>query len=252
MTSPFVAFGNKVSKAMLEKNDLDINVNAASQTRPGSIFEGPCSIKTPLKMIDKMGAFSYINGRGQFTDVSFGRYCSIAEKVSIGYPEHPTDWLSTSALQYIRPNWMSAHGDWQKAAHRTIQKTYIGNDVWIGAGAFLRTGISVGTGAIIGAQAVVTKDVPPYAVVVGNPGNIIKYRVPETLIEPLLESQWWQYSPSQLSSCPFDNIEKALRFIETIATAPPYEGPRLEITEHGGVLHLTTSETSIENLAPKA
>lgn len=233
---PFVRFGSSVSQEDLKKNGFEIEATETSQVRPDNIIEGPCSIKTSIKEIDHFGAFSYINGRGRFSNVSIGRYCSIAEKVAVGYPEHPTDWLSTSALQYIRPNWMQGHDNWQKSAHRTIQKTHIGHDVWIGAGVFLRTGISVGSGAIIGAHAVVTKNVPPYAVVAGNPAKVIKYRIPEDLIEPLLESEWWQYSPTQLNGCPFHDVEQALRFVEGLTDTPPYQGPKVEITEQGAFL----------------
>jgi hypothetical protein len=76
----------------------------------------------------------------------------------------------------------------------------IGNDVYIGHGAFILPGVTIGDGAIIAAQAVVTKDVPPYAVMAGNPAVIKKLRVKPALIGPLLELQWWRFAPWQLQT----------------------------------------------------
>ena len=116
--------------------------------------------------------------------------------------------------------------------------TTIGNDVLISTKVFIKRGVVIGDGAVIGAQAVVVKDVPPYAVVVGNPGRIVKYRFPEHIIDRLLELRWWQYPIWQLSSLPFHDIE---RFIQTIeerkncGDLQPYEP--LVITERT-LLHL--------------
>ena len=76
----------------------------------------------------------------------------------------------------------------------------IGNDVWIGANAMILGGITIGDGAIIGAGAVVTKDIPPYAIVGGIPARIIRYRFPNDVINALLSSQWWNLSENILKS----------------------------------------------------
>jgi acetyltransferase-like isoleucine patch superfamily enzyme len=76
----------------------------------------------------------------------------------------------------------------------------IENDVWIGAKSTIMSGIKIGNGAVIGATATVTKDVPPYAIVVGNPGKIIKYRFTETQIEKLLAIKWWDWSEQKIIS----------------------------------------------------
>ena len=77
----------------------------------------------------------------------------------------------------------------------------IGSDVWIGAGASIMTGVNVGDGAVIGANSVVTKDIPPYAVAVGVPAKIIKFRFDEDIINRLLKIKWWNYSKEALQPC---------------------------------------------------
>ena len=81
------------------------------------------------------------------------------------------------------------------------QKVTIGSDVWIGAHSFINCSkvISIGDGAVIGAGAVVTKDVPPYSVVVGVPANIIKYRYPPDMIRTLLRTKWWEWTPEEIN-----------------------------------------------------
>lgn len=70
----------------------------------------------------------------------------------------------------------------------------IGNDVWIGYGATIMSGVSIGDGAVIGARSVVTKDVPPYAIVAGNPGVVVKHRFDEQTVVDLLQIAWWDWS----------------------------------------------------------
>ncbi len=74
----------------------------------------------------------------------------------------------------------------------------IGHDVWIGRGATIMSGIKIGNGAVIGAQAVIVKDVPPYAVVVGNPGKVIKYRFNKDIISKLKAIKWWYWSQDEI------------------------------------------------------
>jgi chloramphenicol O-acetyltransferase type B len=80
--------------------------------------------------------------------------------------------------------------------------TYIGNDVWVGANAHILNGVSIGDGAVVGTAAVVTKDVPPYGIVAGNPARLIRYRHTPERIEALLEIKWWDW--------PEDEVRKAV------------------------------------------
>jgi carbonic anhydrase/acetyltransferase-like protein (isoleucine patch superfamily) len=92
-------------------------------------------------------------------------------------------------------------------------KIVIGNDVWIGYGAYLARGVTIGDGAVIAAHAVVTRDVAPYAVVGGVPAKLIRYRFVPTLIEALLQLRWWDYGLNALDSVHFEDIERAIKQI---------------------------------------
>lgn len=248
MVEKLVAFGGAVTTNMLEKSGMNLEFLPTTKVRLGNIYEGPCSIATSIKDINKFGAFSYINGRGRFTNVSIGRYCSIAEQVSVGYPEHPTGWLSSSTLQYQKPKWAAGLGEWQRYRHEPNKITTIGNDVWIGAGAFLRSGIKIGNGAIIGAHAVVTKDVEPYNIVAGNPARVLRKRIDDRMARCLMDLAWWEYSPVQLSGCDFSSPQNSISFIEKIRDTgiSPYIGPKLVIKDDGASM-IPASGSSLPN-----
>ena len=139
-------------------------------------------------MNSKIGKYTRIKPFCVIKNANIGNYCSIANDVRIGLGKHPTGLISTNSIFYktgIRKDW-AVHIDYNE--EETIN---IGNDVWIGNGAIIMDGITVGNGAIIGARALVTKDIPPYAIVGGIPAKIIKYRFDEETINLLQKSQWW-------------------------------------------------------------
>lgn len=93
--------------------------------------------------------------------------------------------------------------------------TVVGNDVWIGEGALVLSGITIGDGVVIGARAVVTKDVPPYTVVAGNPGRIVRKRFTDDQISALLSIQWWNWSKESITKAiPLLSCEDVQKFIE--------------------------------------
>ncbi|MCV3458940.1 CatB-related O-acetyltransferase [Campylobacter lari] len=134
--------------------------------------------------------------------VKVGRYCSIAPNVSTFGYQHPLDRISTASFTYEKN-----HRSINDASERRIGKKFpilenidltnkkinIENDVWIGEGALLKQGVTLGNGCVVGQRAVVTKNVPPYAIVVGIPAKVVKYRFDEHTIKRLLKIQWWNY-----------------------------------------------------------
>jgi len=190
-------------------------------------FMGPTVSKTALEI----GAFSYLVGGVIDSCSSIGRYCSLAAGVRIGEPDHPTDWLSTSPFQYdgSRFGWHPSADDGAplRAEGFSRPPATIGNDVWIGANAVVLRGVHVGDGAVVAAGAVVTKDVPPYAIVGGVAGKVIRYRFEPELVADLLDVAWWRFSPNQLAGLRFDDPRAAVaelrrRIDEDGLT--PYEG----------------------------
>jgi carbonic anhydrase/acetyltransferase-like protein (isoleucine patch superfamily) len=124
---------------------------------------------------------------------TIGRYCSIAEGVRILNHNHPLNLRSSSGL-FFNPA-LGLCDRWLVG----FTPLEIGNDVWIGAKATIMPEVrSIGHGAVVGAGAIVTKDVPPYAVVLGNPARVVKYRFPPEVIAELLEEKWWEKDLEEL------------------------------------------------------
>jgi acetyltransferase-like isoleucine patch superfamily enzyme len=121
--------------------------------------------------------------------LTVGRFCSISTGVTIFLGgEHRVDWVSTYPFPLF---WEDARSI---AGHPSTKgDVVIGNDVWIGYGATILSGVQIRDGAVIGAFSLVTQDVPAYAIVAGNPAHIIKYRFDEETIKKLLKIQWWNW-----------------------------------------------------------
>jgi acetyltransferase-like isoleucine patch superfamily enzyme len=134
--------------------------------------------------------------------VVVGRYCSISRNVSLGPSNHVMNELSMG---------------WAPRPARTKKDkpkyTVIGSDVWIGMNAVILQGKTVGHGAAIGANCVITKDVPPYAVVVGNPGRVVRYRFDEKTIEELLETKWWMLPEEAIGLLPHEDVPRCLEVV---------------------------------------
>lgn len=129
------------------------------------------------------------------SNVSIGKYCSLAPGVFIAPGEHYTDLMTTHPVLFD-PVWRKKFGIHEKEEYiKKIGKsdinTIIGNDVWIGLNVIIMRGVKIGDGAIIAAGAVVTKDVPPYAIVGGVPAKVIRFRFNKETIHRLLNDEWW-------------------------------------------------------------
>lgn len=126
--------------------------------------------------------------------VVVGRYVSVGRDVKVFTQNHPLGWVTTHPYFYERQFGYISRDMLEPAT------TEIEHDVWIGHGAIILPGCKkIGTGAVIGAGAMVTKDVPPYAIVAGNPAKILRYRFSEQVRERLLASEWWNRPPEALA-----------------------------------------------------
>jgi acetyltransferase-like isoleucine patch superfamily enzyme len=218
----------KLTQELIEKLQ---SLGVSMLLRPGAtlpedvIFEPPCSLKwMGVNHSLHLGAFSYAVS-GFYFGCRIGRYCSFGEQVQIGRHPHPMHWVSTSPFFYLQfkdvldqplPNGidLDVHRDFKRStAPVTAKLTLIGNDVWIGHGAFILPGVHIGDGAVIAAMSVVTKNVPPYAVVAGSPARIVRYRFSQEQIEALQASKWWDFAPWQLKGVRVDTIPDFIEFV---------------------------------------
>ncbi len=137
----------------------------------------------------QMGFASYTWARMISTTV--GKFCSIGRAEIGGQGRHPISWVSTHPAFYSAR--LEAGLTFVSATvfDGESRPTIIGNDVWIGHGAVVLEGRRIGDGAIVAASAVVTRDVPPYAIVAGVPAKVIRYRFEPDVIAALLDWQWW-------------------------------------------------------------
>lgn len=129
--------------------------------------------------------------KGDTARVTIGAFTSIAAGAEIlAGGEHNPDWVTTFPMR-IRMDLPGKLTDGQPGSKGDI---HIGNDVWLGRHSRVMSGVTIGDGAIVAAGAIVTKDVPPYAIVGGVPAKVLKYRFTESQIEGLLELKWWDWS----------------------------------------------------------
>jgi acetyltransferase-like isoleucine patch superfamily enzyme len=165
----------------------------------------------------KIGKFTYINSNTTiFSNTSIGRFCQIGKNCEIATVDHPTNWLSCSSFQYNIQEHFPKYSNFKGQTFNQLQGANIGNDVWIGSLVVVKSGVTIGDGAIIGAGSVVTKDIPPYAIAVGSPAKVIKYRFDTNTIEKLLNIKWWNLPIKHLEGIDFADIEAAIKKLEAI------------------------------------
>lgn len=137
-----------------------------------------------------IGDYTYISKYSHISLTEIGKFCSIGPNFLCGWGIHPLNGISTSPMFYST---MMQNGISLSTVDKIVERKLIriGNDVFIGANVTILDGVTVGDGAVIGAGAVVSKDIPPYAVAVGNPIQIKRYRFDENTIAKLLGIRWW-------------------------------------------------------------
>jgi acetyltransferase-like isoleucine patch superfamily enzyme len=167
------------------------------------------------------GAFSYAKSALPLY-ARVGRYCSIGSSVFWLGGDHPTAWATSSPVGYD-PEPKAALRRYFDDIEQVHQgrpwsdgkppEVEIGHDVWIGDAVTIAPHVRIGHGAVIGACALVLKDVPPYAVVVGSPARVLRYRFEAALIAQLLALEWWRYAPEVLQAAA---IDQPARFVEEL------------------------------------
>lgn len=143
-----------------------------------------------------------------------GKFCAIAAETKfIMTGDHKLDAISTYPFPVFQHGWESAYNVLDLPVKGDI---IIGHDVWLGYDSLVKNGVTIGHGSIVATRAVVVKDVPPYAIVAGNPAKVVKMRFDERTIARLLEIAWWDWDIDKINqhlplicSMDVDSLEKA-------------------------------------------
>jgi acetyltransferase-like isoleucine patch superfamily enzyme len=180
-----------------------------------------------------IGDYSYLARNAWVSQARIGKFCSIGPNFCCGWGVHPTDGIATSPMFYstLKQNGFSLSRTNKMQERKPVA---IGNDVFIGMNVTILDGVTVGDGAAVGAGCVVSKDVPPYAIVVGSPMRILRYRFPEQTVKKLQEIAWWNWPPDKLQE-----VEKHFFDVEGFVSGhldPTAETPR-QGAEHSASLH---------------
>jgi virginiamycin A acetyltransferase len=169
-----------------------------------------------------VGKYSY--GISQFCKSkinieSIGAFCSFAPGITITGSNHPLHYITTHPFIYSKDFGHFIDEDYFALQDKTKNgKVVIGNDVWIGQNAVILPSVAIGNGAIVGAGAVVTKNVPDYAIVGGNPARVIRYRFSEEQIRLLKESKWWELDDEEIRAR-IDDFTDGDRFFSRLGMA---------------------------------
>lgn len=168
-----------LGKRVNPHNQTRLHLAALIARRPGQIAVGAWTYGRPKVRFSESGA-----------RLTIGRYGSIADGVEILLGgNHRTDWATTYPFPALPGLWPEAAGI--AGSHTSRGDVTIGHDVWLGSQSMVLSGVTIGTGAVVAARAVVTRHVPPYAIVGGNPARILRLRFDEAQIASLLASRWW-------------------------------------------------------------
>jgi virginiamycin A acetyltransferase len=184
------------SGAQLGKNTQLRGVNIKGNVNAGN----NCSLKfVEISGTVTIGNFTTINGPNvqilsKINPITIGSFCSIAKDVTIQEYNHRTDRLST---YYMEKNFFHGRNIGELSSKGAVA---IGNDVWIGAKSVILSGVTIGDGAVVAAGSVVTKDVPSYAIVGGNPARVIKYRFTPEIITKLQAIKWWNWPAEKITA----------------------------------------------------
>ncbi len=169
-----------------------------SYSDKASSMEGNNYLAQRAKLLNSsLGVFSYVNFDSVVSHTDVGRFTCVGPGSWVGgIGMHPTNRKSTHRMFYSSNN--PAWSGYASSTFEEVKRTYVGNDVWIGARCTVLDGVNIGDGAIIAAGSVVTKDVEPYSIVGGVPAKLIRKRFSTSSVKYLLSEKWWEKSPEEL------------------------------------------------------
>lgn len=147
-----------------------------------------------LILESRIGDYTYTMDDVTMNYTEIGRFTSIASHVCINPVDHPMHRVTQHHMTYRRSIYgLAETDDVEFFDWRRSQRVTIGHDVWVGHGAIIMKGVHIGTGAVVGSGAIVTKDVEPYAIVVGSPARPLRKRFSQPVIDRLLQTAWWDW-----------------------------------------------------------
>lgn len=200
-------FIRRVLFKLFKKSQLtavkDSHVHESSKLEAGTVFYNSV-----------MGRYSFCGYDCDISHADIGGFVSIANGVVLGGGRHPMEWVAMSPVFYEGRD--SVKEKFSTHKRELVKRVAIGDDVWIGRSAIVLPGVQVATGAVIGAGAVVTRNVPAYSIVAGNPARLIRYRFEEGVIRRLLSTRWWDLPDDELHRLGpyFNDVERFLEVIE--------------------------------------
>jgi phosphonate metabolism protein (transferase hexapeptide repeat family) len=159
----------------------------------------------------EFGDYSYVAEGSDIAYSTLGRFCSVAAQVRLNPGNHPLDRVALNHFTYRSSAYGFGDDDAAFFEWRRSHRVVLGSDVWIGHGAVVLPGVTVGDGAAVGAGAVVSRDVPPFAVAVGVPARVIRHRFPPDIVDALRRIAWWDW--------PHERLGQALHEFRTLDAA---------------------------------
>ncbi|OEI79318.1 chloramphenicol acetyltransferase [Formosa algae] len=183
-----------------------------SSKNMNTYFGNHTKLDEPYNLLNVLvGNYTYLSKNCHINNTVIGKFCSIGPNLISGWGMHPTNGISTHPMFYSinKQNGMTLSAT---NKFKEMESIKIGNDVFIGANVIILNGVDIGDGAVIGAGSVVSKNIPPYAIAVGAPIKILKYRFSEDKIKSLLALKWWDYNESELQDVEkyFFDVEKLI------------------------------------------